>query len=220
MSRAAAALRDLAEAAAALCDIGRLFYERGWAVGTSGNYSVVTQREPLRLLMTATGRDKRALAADDLTVVDGDGRTVAPDAPRPSAETLLHVALAQAAGAGAVLHTHSIWGTLLSDACFERGGVEIAGYEMLKGLSGIETHETCVVIDIFENSQGIAALARQARERLGDPTRPLRHGFLIRNHGLYAWGRDLGEARRHVEILEFLFEVLGRKRGWPADASR
>ena len=42
---------------------------------------------------------------------------------------------------------------------------------------------------------------------------PNAHGFLIRRHGLYTWGRDLAEAKRQVEILEFLFEVMGRKRG-------
>ena len=33
-------------------------------------------------------------------------------------------------------------------------------------------------------------------------------GFLIAGHGLYAWGRNIDEARRHVEGLEFLFECL------------
>jgi len=39
---------------------------------------------------------------------------------------------------------------------------------------------------------------------------PNAHGFLLRRHGLYTWGKDLVEAKRHVEILEFLLEVLGR----------
>jgi methylthioribulose-1-phosphate dehydratase len=39
------------------------------------------------------------------------------------------------------------------------------------------------------------------------------HGFLIRSHGLYTWGRDLAEANRQLEILEFLLEVTARKRG-------
>jgi len=39
---------------------------------------------------------------------------------------------------------------------------------------------------------------------------PQAHGFLIRRHGLYTWGRDFGEAARHLEVLEFLLEVVGR----------
>jgi methylthioribulose-1-phosphate dehydratase len=29
-------------------------------------------------------------------------------------------------------------------------------------------------------------------------------GYLIAGHGLYAWGRDLAEARRHLEAFEFM----------------
>ena len=44
------------------------------------------------------------------------------------------------------------------------------------------------------------------------PGRPPAHGFLLSRHGLYTWGRDLAEARRHIEIHEFLFEVVARSR--------
>jgi methylthioribulose-1-phosphate dehydratase len=37
--------------------------------------------------------------------------------------------------------------------------------------------------------------------------------LLLKAHGLYTWGADVAEARRHVEILEFLLEVLTR---WPS----
>jgi ribulose-5-phosphate 4-epimerase/fuculose-1-phosphate aldolase len=45
-----------------------------------------------------------------------------------------------------------------------------------------------------------------------DPKRPPFHGFLLSGHGLYTWGRDLAEARRQIEIHEFLFEVVARTR--------
>ena len=54
-------------------------------------------------------------------------------------------------------------------------------------------------------------LAEQVRQRLGDAAEPLQHGYLIRKHGLYTWGRDLDEARRHVEIFEFLLECVARR---------
>jgi methylthioribulose-1-phosphate dehydratase len=197
----------------ALQEVGALFYERGWSVGTSSNYSVVLNREPVRLLITASGKDKRRLGAGDFVVVDEAGRPVDAAQPRPSAETLLHVAAAQQPGVGAVLHTHSVWGTLLSDLYFRHGGLELEGYEMLKGLAGVASHEHRQWVEIFDNTQDIAALARRVRQRFADADRPLRHGFLIRRHGLYTWGRDLDEARRHVEIFEFLFEVVGRTLG-------
>jgi methylthioribulose-1-phosphate dehydratase len=196
-----------------LQQIGAEFHSRGWSLGTSSNYSTVVSRDPLQLLLTASGKDKGRLEDDDFVLVDEHGRGVEPDAPRPSAETLLHCVLAKQPGVGAVLHTHSVWGTVLSDAFHPRGRLPIAGYEMLKGLAGVSTHEYRAEIEIFENTQDIPSLAAIVERRLDDPAQPLRHGFLIRRHGLYTWGRDLEEARRHVEVLEFLFEVVGRTLG-------
>ena len=118
--------------------------------------------------------------------------------------------LAELPGTGAVLHTHSVWGTLLSDRYGEAGFI-IEGFEMLKGLEGITTHETRKEVEVFANDQDIARLSGRVRPRLADPVRPLTHGFLIERHGMYTWGKDLAAARRHVEIYEFLFEVLARK---------
>ena len=118
---------------------------------------------------------------------------------------------------GAVLHTHSVWSTLLSRADLARGSLRIEGYEMLKGLEGIGTHDTSEEVPIFANSQDMIELSGRIRERFAkadwsDPRRPPLHGFLLSGHGLYTWGRDLAEARRHIEIHEFLFEVVARSR--------
>lgn len=193
-----------------LQQVGALFYQRGWSVGTSSNYSVVLSREPLRLLITASGKDKGQLASDDFVVVDADGRALDPADPKPSAETLLHVVAGQLPGVGAVLHTHSVWTTVLSDLYHADGCMEIEGYEMLKGLAGIRTHEHRFRMRIFENTQDIPRLAEEVRRGLLSDDETLRYGFLLRRHGLYTWGRDLDEARRHIEILEFLFETQGR----------
>ena len=124
---------------------------------------------------------------------------------------MLHVVLAELPEVGSVLHTHSVWGTLLSDHYFDRGQIEISGYEMLKGLEGIPTHEISHTIPIFENTQDIATLANEIRGRLADPGFSMSHGFLMKKHGLYTWGKDIAAARRHVEVYEFLFECEGRK---------
>lgn len=197
--------------AAALIETGAQFYARGWSYATSSNYSVRLSRDPLRLLITASGRDKGRLTSGDFVVVDENGRAVDEAHPKPSAETLLHVVAAQREEIGAVLHTHSVWNTLLSERFAKSGAVTLTGYEMQKGLAGITSHEEKIRLEIFANTQDIPALAETAATRLADPSNPLRHGYLIRGHGLYTWGRDLVEARRHVEALEFLFEVIGRQ---------
>jgi methylthioribulose-1-phosphate dehydratase len=205
------ALEGLEANVDALREIGAMLWQRGWSVGTSSNYSVVVSREPLELLITASGKDKGRLGRSDFVRINASGRPTPEGQPKSSAETLLHVVAAQQPGVGAVLHTHSVWSTVLSDYYFSQGGFEVAGYEMLKGLAGVATHEATAWVEIFDNTQDIPALAEHVRERMNDAGNPLQYGYLIRRHGLYTWGRDLEEARRHVEIFEFLFECVARR---------
>jgi methylthioribulose-1-phosphate dehydratase len=198
---------SFAELAAQLAEIGRQCYARGWVLGTSGNFSAVVSRDPLRLAITASGVDKGSLSVGEIVEIDEHGKVVAGSG-RPSAEASLHLAIARVRGTGAVLHTHSIWSTILSDAATE-GGLAIEGYEMLKGLDGVGTHQHREWLPILDNTQDWAAATPRVEAMLTE--QPNAHGFLIRRHGLYTWGQDLAEARRHVEILEFLFEVMGRK---------
>lgn len=196
------------ELAAQLADLGRSFYSRGWVFGTSGNFSVVIARDPLALAITTSGIDKGLLEPRDIVAIDSDTRVIAGTG-RPSAETALHLAIVRARGAGAVLHTHSVWSTILSEAGTD--SLVIDGYEMLKGLDGITTHAHREQLPIIENTQDWTAAAPRLEAVLQQ--HPRAHGFLIRRHGLYTWGRDLAEAKRHLEILEFLFEAMGRNRG-------
>jgi methylthioribulose-1-phosphate dehydratase len=193
--------------AAGLVDLCRRAHARGSALGTSGNFSAVVAEEPLRPAITASGIDKGQLAEDHILEVDARGRVVA-GAGRPSAETAIHLAVVRARGAGAVAHTHSLWATLLSEAHAEAGGVAIEGYEMLKGLRGVSTHTHREWLPIIGNAQDWEAERPRLESMLAE--NPAAHGFLIRRHGLYTWGRDLEEAGRHLEVLEFLLEALGR----------
>lgn len=202
-----ATLPTRADAARALVEAGRRFYARGWVLGTSGNFSAVVADDPLRLLVTPSGAHKGTLDPNALVEVDGDGRLVAGEG-RSSAETLLHLEIARARGARAVLHTHSVWVTILSDRHARAGGLAIWGYEMLKGLEGVATHDHREWVPIVTNDQDMTRLAgsfRSAFERHPDA-----HAVLIAGHGLYTWGGTIAAAERHVEILEFLLEVLGR----------
>jgi methylthioribulose-1-phosphate dehydratase len=195
----------------ALRDVAALFWQQGWSRGTSSNYSIVLNRDPFRLLLTASGKDKRRLRATDFVVVDETGRPTAATEERPSAETGLHLVLARQPGVGSVLHTHSVWGTVLSELYAPAGGFRIEGYEMLKGLTGVRTHEHREWMPIFPNTQDIPSLAHEIAKRQIDPVHTLTYGFLIRGHGLYTWGGDIEQARQHVEIFEFLFEVVARR---------
>ncbi len=190
-----------------LTEIGRGFHARGWVMGTSGNFSAVISREPLRLAISSTGLDKCNLTPAQFLEMD-EAANVLRGNGRPSAEALLHVAIARGVEAGAVLHTHSVWSTVLSGSHASQGGIALEGYEMLKGLEGVRTHKHREWLPILENSQDMVELAERVSKTLRES--PGIHGFLLKEHGLYTWGAGLQEAKRHVEILEFLMEVLVR----------
>ena len=197
------------ETAERLAGIVRGAYARGWTLGTSGNFSAVVATEPLQLVITPSGADKGTVAGEQMVTIDGQGQAT-DGRSRPSAETSLHLAIVRAREARAVSHTHSVWSTLLSDAASPGGGLAIEGYEMLKGLSGVKTHVHREWLPVIENTQDWAAEAPRVESLLRG--QPHTHGLLIRRHGLYTWGRDLDEMKRHLEILEFLLEVVGRSR--------
>ena len=180
----------------------RFLAERGWAPATSSNFSVRLPF-PNRIAISRSGVDKYQFGVEDVMVIDNAGKAVAPADAGPSAETLLHTLLYKHDPAvGAVLHTHSVKGTVLSMQV--RDSLEISGFEILKGLAGNTSHNMTEVVPIVPNSQDMKQLADKVRDRL----KPRTHGFLIAGHGLYTWGQTLAEARRHIETFEFLFDCL------------
>jgi methylthioribulose-1-phosphate dehydratase len=191
-----------------LISIGQAFYDRGWVFGTSGNLSAVLSRDPLRLLITASGAHKGTMTLESFVQIDERCELLAGQ-QRPSAESLIHLAIISEYGAAAVLHTHSVWATILSKRLATSGGLTISGYEMLKGLSDVRTHEHEEWVPILENSQDYSVLSNLVSQTL-KRNRKI-HGILLSGHGLYTWGKDIEEAKRHVEILEFLFEVAGQQ---------
>ena len=177
-------------------------HQRGWCDGTGGNFSVVLNHDPITLLMAPSGVDKGAVKDNELIKVDQEG-TVVDGQGRASAETLMHLKIVCQCGAGAVLHTHSSTATVLSHEALHEGRITLEGWEMLKGLQGITTHKSRISIPIIANHQDLHHLSTTAEPLLNEAP----HGLLVAGHGLYAWGKTLPEAKRHVEILEFLLEV-------------
>ncbi len=200
--------QSTSQTAERLAGFARDAYGRGWAAATSGNFSAVVSHDPLRLAVTVSGAHKGRLTGDDIVEIDGDGAVVSGSG-RPSAEAAVHVAVARARSAGAVAHVHSVWATLASERFATDGAVDIRGIEMLKALSGVTTHEHRERVPIVENTQDWVAAAPEIEALLARELEA--HGFLIRGHGLYTWGRDLDEAWRHLEAFEFLFEIVARR---------
>ena len=196
------------DSAKQLSEAGAEFYRRGWVLGTSGNFSVNLGNNPLKICITASGNEKGRLVETHFLEVN-ENAEVTKGKGIPSAETLLHLAIYNLIPqANSILHTHSVWGTILSDKFYENGAIEFEGYEMLKGLNGVNTHEHREILPIIENAQDYIALSHVIENVIRE--NPNAHGIYLRRHGLYTWGDSIAEAKRHIEIFEFLFEVLGR----------
>ena len=182
-----------------LVETTRELAQRGWTPATSSNFSM--RLDDKHAAITVSGRDKGRLAEADIMVVDLLGQAVATS-QKPSAETLLHTHLyARFPDIGCVLHTHSTSQTLASRLYGAQGFIRFEGYELIKAFRGQTTHETHYDLPIFPNTQDMTVLAKQVEAKLDEG--PL-WGYLINGHGLYAWGRDMMEARRHLEAFDFL----------------
>ncbi|WJI17335.1 methylthioribulose 1-phosphate dehydratase [Pseudoxanthomonas winnipegensis] len=182
----------------------------GWTPATSSNFS--ERLDDRHAAITVSGADKGRMGREHIMVVDLDGRPVATD-KRPSAETLLHTQLYRRfPEVGCVLHTHSLVQTIASRLYAGAGHIRLEGYELLKAFHGNSTHEMAIDVPVLPNTQDMTVLAAQVDALLDQG--PL-WGYLIDGHGLYAWGRTMAEARRHLEAFEFLFhcELELRKLG-------
>lgn len=187
------------EAQAAIVDVGRWLDGKGWAPATAGNYSM--RLDDGAFAVTVSGKHKGRLTPDDVMRVDAAGASL--DGKKPSAETELHLDLyARFPGCGAVLHSHSPEAVGLSRAFADVARYTLAGHEMLKVLPGITTHDIAAALPIVDNSQDMREIiAAVAPALLAPGAIP---AYLIRGHGLYGWGRDMAEAERVIEGIEWM----------------
>jgi methylthioribulose-1-phosphate dehydratase len=185
---------------------GQFIDSKGWVPATSGNLSVRLPNGSIAI--TVSGRHKGRLQIDDIMLIDINANPL--QGKKPSAETLLHTSLYKRfPDIQCVLHPHSLNATLVSKVF--KAACVLENYELLKGLCGISTHESRVVVPIFANDQNIARLAAQVEQHWNQSARG--YAYLIAGHGLYTWGASVAEALRHLEVLDFLFECELRLHG-------
>jgi len=187
-----------------LAETIRNYHQKGWSPATSTNYSFRETIEDTILFVSRSGVDKSQFEATDFIQVDFSGKpTPNFQHVKPSAETLIHCVLYELfPETQVILHSHSKFSVLMSQLSADI--LRFNGYEIQKGFAGQTTHEATVSIPIFDNSQDMiefTAWMKQRKSELGN------HCFIIRNHGTYAWGNSLFEAKRHLETIEYLLEV-------------
>lgn len=190
----------LAACAAEIIAATRELAALGWTPATSSNFSMRVDAD--HAAITVSGKHKGRLGRDDIMLIDLDGNPVGTDA-RPSAETALHTQIYRRwPEVNAVLHTHSHVQSVASRLFAGGGVIRLQGWELQKAITGYHTHESVLEIPVFPNTQRMPELVARVDAWL-DAGKPL-HAYLIDGHGIYTWGRDMAETRRHLEALEFL----------------
>ena len=178
----------------------RHLHDKGHSPGTSTNYSFKDSSN--QIWVTRSGIDKSEIREEDFILLDENGNVAdVYKEIKPSAETDIHTVLYNLfPDAKVVLHSHSVFPIALT-ALMKGNHLSFSGYEMQKGLSGIVTHDGIVEIPILDNSQDMSFFKHELTYRKMELNQGI---FMIRKHGFYAWGKDLFEAKRHLESFDYL----------------
>ncbi|NOU95367.1 methylthioribulose 1-phosphate dehydratase [Paenibacillus sp. LMG 31456] len=201
-------LEEKQQAFAELRDIKTTLAARGWFPATSGNLSIRVgdfSPEQFTFAITASGKDKSVNTPSDFLLVDGQGKPTDHTGLKPSAETLIHCEIYRATGCGAIFHVHTVFNNLVSELFWERKSIPVDGVELIKAFN-IWDEEAQLEIPILPNYTDIPRIAELVEKAIV----PRVPGIMLRKHGIYAWGANAFEAKRHLEAFEFLFEYVYR----------
>jgi methylthioribulose-1-phosphate dehydratase len=178
-------------------------YNKGWFPATSGNLSYKLHENPLMFAITSSGKDKGTVTHEDVIFVNKDAEPVEKTRLKPSAETKIHSQIYQKTDAGCVIHIHTVNNNFISSLYFDEGKVKLKDMEMIKALDIWEENAE-VEIPIVENFFDLDKLAEETGKAINQKV----PAVLIKNHGIYSWGRNEFEAKRHIEAFEFMFEFM------------
>jgi methylthioribulose-1-phosphate dehydratase len=178
----------------------RLYNQKGWSPATSTNYSY---REDDQIWVTRSGVDKAQITQEDFIAVNQNAESIGEFIGiKPSAETQIHCDIYSLfPDATVILHSHGKYPVVASSRLVD--SIEFEGFEIQKGFIGQTTHESKVRIPILDNNQDMRFFSEQLQLRKAELVNAC---FVIRNHGTYAWGKNLVEAKRHIETLDYLCE--------------
>ncbi len=173
----------------ALVEASAELVRRGLNQGTAGNISARCEGG---MLITPSGIEPDAMRPEMMARMTLDAETWEGPA-KPSSEWRLHRdILSHRPDVGAVVHTHSLYATVLSTL---HRSIPALHY-MIAGFNGPEIR--CTPYAPF----GTQALSDLIIENLGD-----RHGVLLGNHGMVATGATLRQALWRAGELETLAKM-------------
>lgn len=197
-----------------LCELLRVFYDKGWVSGTGGG--ICGPVEDGEMFLAPTGVHKERVRPADFFVVSPVDCSVLrePETPglRPSECSPIFSAAWRARDARSVMHSHALSSVLAADLTGDRDHISISQLEMLKGIRGV-TNQDRHLVPVIRNTPRESELTDQVEKVLADERFERSYCILVADHGAYIWGSDVWECKRYAEVYHFLFEaVVARQR--------
>ncbi len=210
MAFAQIALEEKQARLAELKEVKELLAAKGWFPGTSGDLSARVGKyapDEFYFAITSRGKDKAMQhTPEDFLFVDAGGNACETTSLKPSRESLIHAKIYRMTGSSAIFHVHTVFNNLISEVYGDQGFIPVHGNELIKEL-GIWEERAAIEIPVLPNYADIPSVAKLVPGAI-HPDIP---GFVLRNHGIYAWGSSILEAKRHLEAFEFMIELEYRR---------
>lgn len=181
---------------------------KGHNLATSGNYSLYCESMGDYVLVSESGIDKANFTQNNFLPVHRHNKEISRESHyagrKSSDETAVHLAIYNNTHAGCVLHSHFMESLLFARLHPNKDVITLLGLEMLKAFRGIKSHEESFVFPVFDNTQDMDALSVKLDTVLKSYRQT--YAILLRDHGIYVWGKDVQEAKRHLEAFEYIFK--------------
>lgn len=174
---------------------------------TWGNVSAIERGSGL-VVIKPSGVKYEDMTERDMVVVDLDGKVVEGEL-NPSSDTPTHLELYKKfEGIGGVVHTHSTFATAFAQAGkgikaygtthadYFHGDIPCSRTLNRREIADYEKNTGKLIVETVKDPEGIPAC-------------------LVKNHGVFAWGKSAEEAVYHATVLEevakmaFLTESIG-----------
>ena len=212
---------SMTSTAALVCDLCRLFYDLGWAGGTGGGISI---RDAEGIHVAPSGVQKERIDPADVFLLDGavlDRVSVLRHARNPALKISecqpLFFNAYRTRGAGAVMHSHSMWAVLaakLFSPNGEKAEFRSQNIEMQKGLRGMGCFDV-LRVPIIPNTAREAQLTDSMAAAMDEY--PDVDAVIVAGHGVYVWGKDWVQAKTQAECYDYIFRLVveGHRLGLP-----
>lgn len=172
---------------------------QGLVIFTWGNVSGM-DRESGLVAIKPSGVSYETLTADDIVVVDLDGKPV-DGRLKPSSDTPTHLEIYRAfPETGGVVHTHSTYATAWAQAGRDLPNIGTTHADYFAGAIPCTRDMTEAEVNgDYEKATGAVIVERFRLDRLNPVHTP---GALVRNHGPFAWGKSPDEAVHNAVVME------------------